>query len=208
MNIEAFILVGGRSRRFGSPKATAVVGGEQMAVRIAEAISKALGGSKVRIVAANEVQFSRLGELETFGKPVFDVFSDCGPAGGLCAALLNSESDWTFIAACDMPFVSADLIKFLQDQIRDEFDVVVPMQPDGRIQPLMAFYRTKTVRDLLSKRLAETPPVPSMGEILDQLRLRTVSFSEIEQLKDANRIFLNINSPDDLPRTGPDKLIS
>ncbi len=198
MNIEAFILVGGRSRRFGSPKATAVVGGEKMAVRIADAIGTALGGSKVRIVAANEMQFSRLGDLEVLGKPVFDVFPDRGPAGGLHSALLNSKSEWTFIAACDIPLVSGDVISFLSDQIDDNFDVVVPTQPDGRLQPLMAFYRTKTVLERLMKLFEEMPPAPSMHAILDGLRLRTVSFHEIEDLAGAEQNFANVNSPEDL----------
>ncbi|NOT48612.1 MAG: NTP transferase domain-containing protein [Acidobacteria bacterium] len=198
MSIEAFILIGGRSTRLGRDKAAVSLGGSPMVFRIGASIRGALDGVLVRLVAADERQLLALSGLDTLDGFVFDIYQGRGPAGGLHAALANTDKEWAFIAACDIPLISADLIRCLADKINDSVDAVVPVQPDGRLQPLAAFYRVKIVRERLEESLERARPAPSMKAILDGLRVLAVDFEEIKNLPGAELLFTNVNSCEDL----------
>lgn len=198
MDIDAFILIGGRSSRMGRDKAKVSLGGSPMVSLIASSIREAIDGVRIRFVAADERQLLTLAGIDPLDGFVLDVYQDRGPAGGLHAALANSDKEWVFIAACDIPLISTELIRMLADKINDGVDAVVPVQPDGRHQPLAAFYRLKTVRNRLSKLLERPRPAPAMNELLDGLRVIRVEFEEMKDLFRAEKLFTNVNSQDDL----------
>ena len=51
-------------------------------------------------------------EYEYLNLPVFkDLYPDKGPLAGIYTSLINSSSFYTFMIACDMPFVELGLIK-------------------------------------------------------------------------------------------------
>ena len=72
---------------------------------------------------------------------VQDEYRDCGPIGGIHAALKNAEADQVILAACDMPFMCAEFFEMLLDQMEAGVDGVVPKEADGRLHPLAAAYR-------------------------------------------------------------------
>ena len=198
VSIEAFILVGGRSSRMGTDKATVPFEGSPMVERIGSAIRRGLKGTRLRLVAADHEQLLRLGAIDTADGFVLDIFPHRGPAGGLHAALAHSEREWAFVAACDLPLVSSELIRLLIERVDDRCDALVPIQPDGRPQPLAAIYRTRTVRDRLTELLEHPRPSPSMQEVLDSLQVKYVAFEEFEHLEGSHSFFANINLPEDL----------
>jgi molybdopterin-guanine dinucleotide biosynthesis protein A len=61
-----------------------------------------------------------------------------GPLGGIHTGLLHSNTDWIFCVACDMPYLDAELIRFLASQ-RENYQAVVPFH-HGNPEPLCAFY--------------------------------------------------------------------
>ena len=201
MNIEAFILVGGRSSRMGQDKAAVPFEGSPMVARIASAIRDALKGARVRLVAADHEQLLRLGAVDAADGFVFDIIPRMGPAGGLYAALAHTDKEWAFATACDLPLLSSDLIRHLSERLDDEHDATVPLQSDGRPQPLAAFYRVRPVRDRLAELLERPRPTPSMQELLDGMNVRYVPFEDIEHLAGSQSFFTNVNSPEDL--SGP-----
>lgn len=197
-DIDAFILIGGRSMRMGVDKATVAINGVPMIERITASIREAFANVKIKLVAANAEQIARLGGCEPADGFVLDIYEGRGPAGGLYSALASSEKEWAFVIACDLPYVSAELLSFLHNEIADDIDVVVPVQPDGRKQPLASFYRVKIVRDHLAARLERHRPTPSMNYVLEGIRVRRVPFEAIEHLAESHGLFANINSPSDL----------
>ncbi len=198
MNIDAFILVGGRSTRMGRDKAFVPFKGSPMVERIALTIREALKGAPIRLVAADHEQLLRLGPTDIADGFVLDVVYRRGPAAGLYTALANTENEWTFVAACDLPLISSDLIRHLSEKLDQEWDAVVPIQPDGRPQPLAAFYRARSVRDRLSDLLDRPRPSPSMLEVLERLSVRYIAFEEFEHFTGSGSFFTNVNSPEDL----------
>src|SRR5205085_8926978 len=76
---------------------------------------------------------------------VADVYPRWGALGGLHAALANCRREWAIVVACDLPFVTAALFDHLAS-LRANHEAVVPVQPDGRPQPLAALYRAEPCR--------------------------------------------------------------
>jgi molybdopterin-guanine dinucleotide biosynthesis protein A len=200
VSIEAFILVGGRSSRFGSDKAIAELNGQSILERMASAVRTALPGSRIRLVAANDSQFSGTATLAMSLPTVFDLHEGRGPIGGLQTALSYAESEWVLALACDQPLLSAELIDRLASMIADHLDAIVPVQPDGRMQPLCALYRTKPCLKVIDELLKPNQPAPPLRAIFEQVRTREVPFEEISDLPGCEHFFLNMNTPDDLQR--------
>lgn len=90
--IAASILAGGRSSRMGRDKSRLVVGGRTM---LAHA-KQAAGALRLPVRVIRR-----------------DIVPRCGPLGGVLTALRTSRAEGELFLACDMPFVSAALLRKL-----------------------------------------------------------------------------------------------
>jgi molybdopterin-guanine dinucleotide biosynthesis protein A len=198
MNLESFILIGGRSSRMGKDKALLKIDGETFARRAVNTVIHAFPNNNISLVARDENQFAGA-DLPADIPVIFDILKDRGTYSGLHAALTSAQSEWIFVLACDYPFVTVELLKLLRHHINNDVDAVVPIQKDDRTQPLCAFYRTENLLPIVEKIIA-LGDLPPLRQIFDQIRARFVQFSEIKNLPDSARSFLNINSPEDLEK--------
>jgi molybdenum cofactor guanylyltransferase len=197
MDIEAYILIGGRSSRLGRDKAFVEISGMTLAQRALETVRTSGIASKIGFVAGSETQFAI--EALTLAAPfIFDMVEGRGPLGGLHAALSYAQTEWIFLLACDYPFISPDLPRFLAGCISDEFGAVVPEQLDGRLQPLCAFYKVKEARLVVDELIHAQRVPPPMSEVVDALTPRIVRHTDYSHLADSSHFFLNLNTPDDL----------
>jgi len=197
MQIDSFILVGGRSSRLGRDKAFVQLGGESLYERAATTLKQAFQGENITLVGSKKQQF---GDTEPFLKypVIYDIYPDRGPLGALHAALRNAASDWIAILACDLPFVSAKMLQRLTIFISDDHDAVVPVQPDGRFQPLAALYRVERCFTFLNEKLRKDNETPALASVLEKLTTQAVPFAEISDIPGSENFFLNINNPGDL----------
>ena len=124
-DIEAFILAGGASRRMGTDKSQLHIEQKTFTELIAETLLKTT--DLVTIVGRNDAQLPS----------VPDIYPQWGALGGLHAALTACRREWAVVVACDLPFVTAELFQHLAG-LRMDHEAVVPVQPDGRPQPLSA----------------------------------------------------------------------
>jgi len=196
-DIDAYILIGGRSSRFGSDKAIAELGGQKLAARAFETVSAALPGSRITFVARNEAQFA-IEAIRLGAAFIFDLVEGRGPLGGLHAALADARAPWMFVMACDYPFVMPSLIQLMSEMISDEFGAVVPVQSDGRMQPLCAFYDVGKTRPLIEEIIERPRVPPPLHEVVNELAPRLVAYSEYAFLPVAEKMFVNINSSSDM----------
>jgi molybdenum cofactor guanylyltransferase len=187
MNLEAFILTGGRSTRMGSDKASLELDGITLADRAVSIARTTNLFSRVRVVGPSLIKEDA----------VADRFENRGPLGGLHAALNAAETDWIFLLAGDLPFVTPELIACLSSFRGNAVDAVVPFQSEGRAQPLCAFYRVEKCLPAAT-RLLERRDDAALRDILDEVRSRKVAFEEISNLSGSQHFFRNINTPDDL----------
>jgi len=141
--VEAFILAGGLSRRMGTPKGLLRIDGETILERVAQTVAGLFGRLSVVTDRAHEVALLKLPVLA-------DTFKQCGPLGGLHAALGAASSDAVFVIACDLPFVSPRLISSLWSA-HNLAGVTIPSS-GGRIHPLCGFY-AKSLLPVVESRL-------------------------------------------------------
>ena len=193
---DAFILIGGRSSRFGSDKALAEIDGRSLARRAADTVRAALPGATITMVAGNEPQFA-IEAIQSGTGFIFDLYPNRGPLGGLHAALAHAQAPWIFLMACDFPLMPAELITLLGTKVSDEYDAVVPQQPDGRLQPLCAFYNVGKCRTIVDATL-DRPRSASMHEVLDQLQVQIVTSDTYGSVSGAGDAFINVNRPQDI----------
>ena len=120
-----------------------------------------------------------------------------GPLAGIHAALGHARSEYCLIVACDFPFVSRRLFERLLHCINDS-DAAVPLQHDGRVQPLCSVHRR-------SMCLPAVEQVIELGEhtpraLLDRISVRYVAFDELSDLEGSEFFFYNVNTPDHYER--------
>lgn len=77
--------------------------------------------------------------------PVFrDQFLGRGPLAGIHSGLLHSKTLHSFIVACDLPFLSKELIEYVID-FPASADAKVP-STDNKLQPLCSLYSRQCLR--------------------------------------------------------------
>lgn len=176
----------------GEDKFSLVLNGKTF-LEIALETLKNAGSEQVTVVVSEQTKFVK--NIAT----VKDIYLNRGALSGIHAALVNSKSDWTIILACDYPFVTVELIDFLNKiaQNENDFDAFAPIQADGKIQPLCAIYKTETCRKILSEILENSDEKYSVRDFLHRIKTRYIEFSEIEHLPNAENFFFNVNTPED-----------
>ena len=181
---QAFILAGGASSRMGTDKSQLLIDGQTFAERIANTL---------REITDSVIVVGRL--LDNSSLPsVPDVYPQWGALGGLHAALTTSSREWAIVVACDLPFVTSELFRYLAE-LRLDHDAVVPIQSDQRPQPLAALYRVDGCRRRATELIEAGHRRPL--DLLAEVKTRWVAFDEIRNLEQAERFFVNINTPED-----------
>lgn len=194
---DGFVLVGGASSRMGRDKAQIILGDQKLFERAAAVLSEIcsgsislVGGQSGRLAASTDLVVAALPDLRIAGQN-----ASRASILGLYTALVNAKTEWIAVLACDLPFVTADLLTKLVGYCSDEFDAVVPIQPDGRPQPLCAFYWRERCLPVVEECL-KTGDL-KVQRLLSQISTRYVEFDEIAELDGSSNFFLNINMPED-----------
>ena len=201
MDIDAFILIGGRSERFGRDKAFVEFEGETLAARAARIVESGLSPLHLRFVASAEDQFAAQ-LVFALGKPVVtDLKPGFGAWSGVHAALAYARAEWAFVAACDLPLVTEGGLRTLASKLSADVDAIIPRQPDGRLQPLCAFYRAAAVRPVVDELLSVNRSLPALGTIAELVNTRIVEADELRTSSNAHDFFHNVNTEGDVTKT-------
>ena len=186
------VLTGGESRRMGSDKATLVFQDRPLAERAVDALRQVF--TEVIVVSNGQP------DHETFGVPVVaDFYPGCGPLGGLHAALQAAAAPQqdVFLLACDMPFVSPELVSYLAGHEiaphTDEAEALVPQMND-RLEPLCAVYSSACLGAATEALVAESF---KMQDFLSGITTRVAEITPDLPFFDSN-LFSNVNRPGDL----------
>ncbi len=179
-----FILAGGKSTRMGADKAFVEFAGRTLLARALELANSV--ASEVRIVGNRE-------KFASFAPVVEDIFRDCGPLGGIHAALRSSRTDTNLVLAVDMPFVSSAFLLYLMERARavPAATVVIP-RADGRRQTLCAVYRREFADAAEAALLAGRNRI---DRLFEGVETRVIEEQELESAGFSSRIFRNLNTP-------------
>ena len=190
------VLAGGRSTRYGAPKALARVGGERIVDRVRAAL-ESIGGDIV-LIANDETLYEDLG-LPT--RP--DAVADAGALGGIYTALLWAREEGrrgVLAVACDMPFLQPALLReLLERAAHSDAPQIVSPESDGRrgVEPLCAYYDVACIPPI-EARLARGD-LRVIG-FWDGLRVARIPLAEVRRHGDPEKLFLNVNTPEERAR--------
>lgn len=188
--IEGFILAGGANSRMGRRKASLKLGGRSL-VEIAHSALSAITDD-IRVVG--EKWSDNTGDGLVW---IVDLrAAEKSSLLGLITALTYCEKPWAFVLACDMPFVTGSLVERIASFRSSDTDVIVPIQSDGRLQPLCALYRRNACLEKTMEMLEAGNR--SLHSLVKQLNPRLVEFAEFSDLSNSELFFTNINTPQDL----------
>lgn len=166
-SITGLLLAGGKSRRFGSDKALAILDGQPL---IAHAYAALAPRCMEILVGVDEP--GRAYPLPGPARTVVDAVPGIGPLGGLLAGLTEARTEWLLALACDLPWVSADHLTVLTRARSDAADAVV-VQDGDRLQPLCALYQVERTRRAAEAQVATGRY--ALHAVLGRLAVRTVA---------------------------------
>ena len=185
MKMTCAILAGGKSTRMGRDKATIKIGKKAL-IRLVY--------DRVKEVFDEVIILSKLHDtIEGIDAPVLkDVVPFGNSMAGIASALLYSKTPYTFVVACDMPFLSSEAFNYMVNEATGE-DIIIPKTKLG-LEPLHAIYNRSCIAHFL--RLIGQDRFKVTGV------LPFVSVKELEEQPcffiNGSSVFININATKDL----------
>jgi molybdenum cofactor guanylyltransferase len=185
------VLAGGESRRMGRDKLLLEVGGvpllrrvcDALWARCAEVIVVGRGAEAAWLEGVHRIPDERRGGL--------------GPLAGIEAGIAAARNRSVFVAAGDMPFLSADLVGYLLERLGRRGVAAVVPRHRGETHPLCAAYD----REILSHvRSALDGGVRSVRAFLEGVDPVEYVEEELRRFGDPDLCLMNVNSPEDLDR--------
>jgi molybdenum cofactor guanylyltransferase len=187
MKAAAIILSGGKSSRMGTNKALLKINEKSNIERIRDELAGQF--SDILLVTNDPETYDFLGL-----KMASDYYTGKGPLAGIHAGLEASPYDVNVVVACDMPFISGELAKYLAESCSG-YDAVIPVI-DGVQNPLFAAYDKKVAAIAAQKiengRLA-------IKAMLDELNVLYLSKEQLAKFceQSLDRTFFNMNQPEE-----------
>lgn len=176
--LPVYLLAGGKSSRFGSDKARALLGAKPLLLRQAEILAPI--ATSLTVIADKAGKYADLGQ-----RTLADLHPGAGPLAGLETALADCRQEWLLLASCDCYGISRAQLDELLTAPRAGKQAVAFKNEFW--QPLLALYH----RGLL----------PEVRHRLDQGRhalWRLLAEVETTKLDGADLNWLQINRPADL----------
>lgn len=199
----AIILAGGRGSRMGcADKALVEFRGRPLLAHVLTSISEIVdeviisvrdGGQKTSIVSAIE-PFVDVDVTPV--RIVYDRYMDAGPLAGVHAGISAAARGYSFICACDMPFICGDAVDMLFSRVSGH-DAAIARWDNGHLEPLHAVYR----KGELVKRIEESIRDGDNTILAPVFKLQDVQYVDMDDIKlvDADlRTFVNLNTLDDI----------
>ncbi|MBL8133301.1 MAG: molybdenum cofactor guanylyltransferase [Anaerolineae bacterium] len=189
MSFTLAIIAGGKSARMGTDKSFVPILGrpliEHLLARTAD-----LGQAETLLVTNRPADYAALA-LPMVG----DVLPEKGSLGGIYTALHYSRSPFTLVLACDMPFVSPNLLRTMVDLSQGgAFDVIVP-RVAGYPEGLHAVYSRACLPHIRERLDAGQLKVIGFYEAV---RVRYLDEAEYQPFDPKGTAFFNVNTPEEL----------
>jgi molybdopterin-guanine dinucleotide biosynthesis protein A len=181
----ACVLAGGRARRLGGAKATALLAGRPLISYPLDSLRWA--GLEAVVVAKHD---SPLPEVDV---PVWhEPEGPAHPAAGIAEALRRAAGRPVLAIACDMPLLPPGLALHLAQR---GGRLVVPSTPEG-MHPLCARYEADVLAPLEQAVPAGTP----LHEVIEALGPELIEGEALAAFGDPETTLFNVNTRADLAR--------
>jgi molybdenum cofactor guanylyltransferase len=186
-HVSVFILAGGHSTRMGSDKAFLLLNERTL---LARALDLALS------VTTSVYIVGRAEKFAAFAPVLEDVYRDCGPLGGIHAALQATSTELNLILAVDTPFVPHELLRYLikRAQSAPWATATIPRTAGGW-QPLCGVYRREFAVSAESALRAHRYKIDALFEVVET---QVIDDEELAGAGFSPRIFRNLNTKEEL----------
>ena len=184
-----WVLAGGYSSRMGREKALLEISGTKLVVRAA------------RLLASLCASATIVGPVESYACFGFPAIEDeqprLGPLGGILTALARTEVPWNLVVACDLPYLTAEWLRYLVGRAaRSNARVVLPESASG-LEPLCAVYHRDAAAAI---RAAIERGVLKVTSSFEALPIERVTPAEIQPFDPRGVLFQNLNTPEEYER--------
>jgi molybdopterin-guanine dinucleotide biosynthesis protein A len=185
--MTGIILAGGKNSRMGATKAFLTIN----RTRLIDIILKVYRNifSEIIIVTNDPLDYMEFSDVVV----VADIYKEKKALGGIYTGLFYASHENSFVIACDMPFLNKDFILYMT-KLTGKHDIIVPLPDDG-YQPLHAIYSQRCLPAI--KRLITADKLKITG-FYKEMRLMTITEEQIKPFNPDGRLFLNVNTPEDL----------
>jgi len=187
IKITGVIQAGGRSTRMGGePKALLELAGKRIVERVVDALSAVLDDLLVVTNTPERYEFLHL-------PMVADRYPDGGSLGGIFTGLEAAGGDAAFTVACDMPFLSPDVVRLVLARAGDA-DVVIPCV-NGQYETMHALYAKACLAPMEARLRAGQLRI--VGFFPD-VRVLEIDAAAVARHRAPEVAFMNVNTPDEL----------
>lgn len=184
---KAFILAGGKSKRFGEDKTLYLLNGKSM---ITHCIKNVCSVSEdIYIVSKDISKYSHLKNV----KVVEDMLDIQTPLSGIYTACFHAQEPFLVIGA-DMPFIKKEILYYLVKHHKKQATL---FEIDGFFEPLLAIY-SPSIKDTIKSCIDEN--ILSVNGVLKKLDLNVLSKSLAISLDKNLSSFYNINTKEDIKK--------
>jgi len=192
------VLAGGRGERLGMDKAALELGGRTLLQRSVDTLAAVSG---TIIISLRADQPAPEAAAPAGARIIFasDAHQGRGPLAGLHAAMRAVESSLYFAAACDMPFLNAELVRGMYSVAEEQnADAVIPRLADGRFHPLHAVYRRSCLPHIA--RVLDEARTNRIIGFFDNVKVHWIEEPALRATDPELLSFFNINTREDLER--------
>jgi len=187
IKITGVIQAGGRSTRMGGePKALLELAGKRIVERVVDALSAVLDDLLVVTNTPERYEFLHL-------PMVADRYPDGGSLGGIFTGLEAAGGDAAFTVACDVPFLSPDVVRLVLARAGDA-DVVIPCV-NGQYETMHALYAKACLAPMEARLRAGQLRI--VGFFPD-VRVLEIDAAAVARHRAPEVAFMNVNTPDEL----------
>ena len=186
-SMTGVILAGGKSRRMGRDKAFIPVEGLPLVERVIKLFTAHF--AKVLVIGGEAERF------QDYHLPHYpDIYLGCA-LGGLYTGLYWAETSHIFVSACDIPYPSEAVMRYLAS-LRHGCDAVIAESTIG-LEPLFAVYSKSCLETM---RLQLEDGNPCILDLFPKIATRTVTTAELSSIEGSTTGFYNLNAPEDLQK--------
>lgn len=188
--MNAIILAGGKSTRFGSDKALFELNQKPMLINLIEKLKPHF--NKIYVIG------NKIKKEENMKDIIYlkDEIPNKGPLGGLYTGLKKSDSEYNYLQACDMPFVCKDYLEYIKKYIIEHkgYEAYIP-EKDNYLEPFVGIYKKGIEEEIL--RLINLNRL-NFDYLFEEVSIKIIKEKKIEVIADPRKIFFNINKKEDI----------
>ena len=181
----------------GRDKATVPLGGKPLIAHVFDVAKRVF--TDIMVVSSLHTAVDGMD-----ARVVKDILPLPGALTGIVSALLAADTDYVFVLGCDMPFVTAEAMRYVVEAAAGE-DIIIP-QTEGGLEPMHALYRRSCISPMLTalgrghmKIAGLVSGRMKIADIFAMVSVRVLPPDPVFFNRGVS-VFMNVNTEEDLRR--------